>query len=254
MTLQTLIRKNKPDLAYIKTEGQAPTVIFLPGYKSDMEGTKATYLESRCKDKGQGFLRFDYAGHGVSGGDFKDGTIGSWTQDALDMIDSVTDGDLILIGSSMGGWIALLAALKRPERVKGLIGIAAAPDFTEGLYTREFNDEQRQTIDEQGFIEIPNEYSDEPYIFTKALIEDGRDHLLLEKGIDLCIPVRLIQGMKDADVEWQTAHRIKNAIEETAAQPDCDVLLIEDGDHRLSRPQDLDMIEKKLEELTYACI
>lgn len=247
-----LKRQDKAELAYVFTKGERqdlPAAMFLGGFRSDMAGTKAVYLEEACKKRGQSYLRFDYSGHGVSGGEFEDGTIGSWTGDSLDVLDACLEGqDVILVGSSMGGWISLLVALEKPEQVKGFVGIAAGPDFTDGLYHNLMDDEQRTLMDKQGYIDVPNEYSDVPYRITKALIEDGRDHMLIEKGIDITIPVRLVQGMKDVDVEWQHAHRIKNAIK----SDDVEVLLIEDGDHRLSRPQDLVIIDNCVKELSGA--
>ena len=235
---------NGYDLAYVKTPGKSPTIVFLGGYRSDMDGTKALYLEQLAKEQGYGFLRFDYGGHGVSGGAFKDGTIGSWTEDALFMIDHQTQGDLILAGSSMGGWIALLCALKRPERVKALLGIAAAPDFTLWI-EEELTAQHRAELAEKGYFEEPNEYSDEPYLFTAALLEDGRKQALLGGEIALDIPVRLAQGMKDTDVPWQTAHRIKNAI----TGKDVEVLLVETADHRFSRPEDLELLGRTVLDL-----
>lgn len=241
---QYLERTGKPTLAYNITQGSRsdlPLVMFMPGYRSDMEGTKAVYLEGRCKERGQGYLRFDYSGHGVSEGDFNDGTISIWTQDALDVMDYATVGrDVVLVGSSMGGWISLLMALERRTQVCGLVGIAAAPDFTLDIYYNRMDDTQRTRLKRDGYVDVPNEYSDIPYKVTKALIDDGAENLLIKKGIDLHISVRLVQGMRDADVEWQHAHRIKNAI----AGDDVEVLLVEDGDHRLSRPEDLALIDR----------
>lgn len=239
-------------LAYVKTAATAggaglPGVVFLGGYRSDMEGTKALFLEEQCRARGQAFVRFDYSGHGRSEGDFADGTIGAWTQDALAVIDALTgDGPLILAGSSMGGWIALLCALQRPARVRGLIGLAAAPDFT--LWIEDaLTDDYRRQLAAKGYFEEANDYSDQPYVFTRALLEDGRKHALLAGGVEipLDIPVRLIQGMRDADVEWQTAHRIRNALRGR----DCEVFLIEDGDHRLSREPDLGLLGRVLADL-----
>lgn len=238
---------NLPRLAYRKFDGDAdlPTVLFLPGFKSDMEGSKAIYLEEQCKARGQSFIRFDYSGHGVSDGDFAEGTIGSWLDDALAIIDELADGSVILVGSSMGGWVSLLAAHERPERVAGLIGIAAAPDFTKDMQAARLSDQQMQEIEEQGYTELPNDYSDEPYIITKALIEDGNQRCLLDTEMPLQMPVRLVQGMKDADVEWQKAHRIKNAI--TDENKDVEVILVEEGDHRLSEPDQLELIDNQVE-------
>ena len=245
--------ENAPKIAYKKTEpaegNEMPTVVFMTGFKSDMEGGKAQYLEQQCKNRGQGYIRFDYSGHGVSGGKFEDGTIGSWMSDALDVIDTLTEGPVILVGSSMGGWISLLTALERPEKVAGVVGIAAAPDFTDDMaYGERLNAAQKTELETQGYTELPNDYSDEPYIITKALVEDGNKRKLLDKEINITVPVRLVQGMKDADVEWQKAHRIKNAI--TSSNNDVKVILVEDGDHRMSRDEDMALIDAQVREIT----
>lgn len=247
--MNTIKSPNGYDLAYVKTQGKGagaalPSVMFLGGYRSDMAGAKALYLEEQCSARGQAYIRFDYSGHGVSGGDFKGGTIGSWMGDALQVIDELTEGPLILVGSSMGGWIALLCALRR-ERVKGVIGLAAAPDFTREVAAQMTADHKAQ-MQQKGYFEEPNDYSPEPYIFTQKLIQDGEQYCLLDKPITLSIPVRLIQGMQDADVEWQKAHRIKNAI----AGADTEVFLIGSGDHRLSRPEDLAVIGEQVVQLS----
>ena len=252
MSIETLQRSGKPSLSYYRTEARdsgakRPTVLFCGGFRSDMEGTKATFLEDLCQTRGQAYVRFDYSGHGVSEGDFVDGTIGDWKNDTLDVIDHLTSGDLIIIGSSMGGWIALLAALERADRIKGVIGIAAAPDFTREIRDEQLNDEQRSLLETQGYFEEPNEYSDEPYKFTKKLFDDGDAHCLLDRTLEINAPVRLLQGMKDNAVPWQKAHRIKNAMADTEL---CEVFLIETGDHSLSRPEDLNLLKEQLIELS----
>lgn len=250
MSIDYLQRSNNlPRLAYRKFTGDTklPTVLFLPGFKSDMEGSKALYLEEQCKTRGQSFVRFDYSGHGVSDGEFAEGTIGSWLEDTLAIIDAVVDGPVILVGSSMGGWVSLLAAHERAERVAGLVGIAAAPDFTKDMQAARLSDQQMEEIAQQGYTELPNDYSDEPYIITKALIEDGNQRCLLDTEMPLMMPVRLVQGMKDEDVEWQKAHRIKNAI--TDRNTDVEVMLVEDGDHRLSEPDQLELIDRQVTEI-----
>lgn len=239
-----LERAGKAKLAYHYTAPEnenTPTILFCPGFRSDMEGTKALFLENLARQNGFGFLRFDYSGHGQSGGDFKDGTIGSWFQDTLDLVKNVTEGPLIIIGSSMGGWIALLSALNLKDRVKAVIGIAAAPDFTKDMYHNHLDDSMRAQMQKEGFTELPNEYSDEPYIITRNLIEDGEKHCLLHKTIDLDIPVCLIQGMQDHAVEWKHAHRIRKAMKDPE---NTTVVMIEDGDHSLSRDSDLQILEK----------
>lgn len=246
-----LRRNGAPALAcqrFIPAESSLPGVVFLGGFRSDMEGSKALYLDEACRQRQQPFLRFDYRGHGQSEGDFEQGTIGLWFQDALAVIDGLTSGPLILVGSSMGGWISLLVARARPDRVKGVVGIAAAPDFTRDMWNGMTEDQRRILID-QGVLRVPNHYSDEPYVITKALIDDGPAHFVLESPLSLKIPVRLVQGMKDMDVPWQTAFRIRKAIE-SAGVHDVDVLLVEDGNHRLNRPQDLDLIDSQVRTLS----
>ena len=240
-TTGRLDRGDGVELAWARRGGTDPTVVFLPGFRSDMTGDKATALAAFCAERGQAMLRFDYSGHGVSGGRFEDGTIGRWTDDALAVIDRLTEGPLVLVGSSMGGWIALLAALARPDRVAALIGIAAAPDFTETLMWQAMSFEQRATLMRDGVLPRPSEYG-EPYPITRALIEDGRNRLLLHASIALDCPVRLLHGQDDPDVPWEMALRIA----EQLTSQDVQVILVKDGDHRLSRPQDLALLRRTL--------
>jgi len=228
-------------LAWARQPGTSPTVVFLPGFRSDMTGDKATALAAFCGERGQALLRFDYSGHGASGGRFEDGTIGGWTDDALAVIDRLTEGPLVLVGASMGGWIALLAAIARPDRVAALIGIAAAPDFTEALIWQAMSFEQRATLMRNGILEQPSRYGD-PDPITRALIEDGRTRLLLNAPIALDCPVRLLHGQDDPDVPWEMALRIA----EQVTSRDVQVMLVKDGDHRLSRPQDLALLRRTL--------
>jgi pimeloyl-ACP methyl ester carboxylesterase len=200
-----------------------------------MNGIKATALAGHCRTRDHAFLRFDYFGHGASSGDFRAGTIGRWLEDALAVIDHLTEGPLILVGSSMGGWIALLAALARPGRVKALIGIAPAPDFTEDLIWARLSEAQRLELHERGELAAPSVYEADPIPFTLRLVEEGRRHLLLRAPIRLSCPVRLLHGMEDPDVPYQTSLHLVERLTGTEAV----VELIEDGDHRLSRPQDL---------------
>jgi pimeloyl-ACP methyl ester carboxylesterase len=246
MSVSFLERPGAPALAYRVLPGDAryPTIVFLTGFRSDMEGTKAAHLASWCAANNRPFVRFDYRGHGQSGGRFEDGTIGIWRDDALAVIDTCTSGPLILAGSSMGGWIALLAALARPQRVAGILGLAAAPDFTRAI-SMQMNDSQRKEMNEKGFFFLGNDY-DAPYPISRALLEEGDAHILLNAPINITCPVRLIQGMKDTDVPWQTAHRIKNAL----VSNDVIVHLREDGDHRLSSPDDLALMIRMVEELS----
>ena len=210
------------------------TFVWMCGFKSDISGTKVLRLEDWANRTGHGFLAFDYSGHGESDGAFEDGTVSQWRADALAAIDSQTDGPLVIVGSSMGGWMALLAALARPDHVKGLVLIAPAPDFTEKLMWPEFSPEAQAEIMEQGFTLRPSDY-DEPYTITRALIEDGRKWQVLDKPIAFDGPVRILQGMQDADVPWTHAARLVDAL--TAS--DLTITLIKDGDHRLSREQDI---------------
>lgn len=242
MKAKFLNRSEKPDLAYHYTQGDRPIVMFCGGYRSDMNGTKAVYLERECIKRGQGYLRFDYSGHGESGGAFNDGTIRKWFEDALDIFDAVINGPVVIVGSSMGGWIGLLLAQARANFVKGMVGIAAAPDFTEHLYHQELNAAQRFIVEEQGYISIPNDYSDEPYHFTKMFFDDAKDCLVLKKGNTAKFPMSLIHGLKDKDVPAETPQRIKDIYIDSHVEITC----VEDGDHRLSRPQDLELINQEI--------
>ena len=240
-TAPTTGRLDRGDLAWSRIDGAGPTVVFLPGFRSDMTGDKAMALAAFCAARGQAMLRFDYSGHGASGGAFTDGTIGAWAADALAVIDQLSEGPLILIGSSMGGWIALLTALQRPGRIAGLIGIAAAPDFTEKLMWESMTFEERARLVRDGILHVPSGYG-EPTPITRALIEEGRSHLLLDGPILLDCPIRLLHGQDDPDVPWEMALRIA----ERAQSSDVEVVLIKDGDHRLSRPRDLRLLERVL--------
>jgi len=231
-------------LAWVQTSGRAPTAVFLPGYMSDMTGTKAMLTESFCAEHGLACLRLDYSGHGVSDGAFADGTIGRWTDDALMLIDRLVQGPLVLVGSSMGGWIALLMALARPERIAGLIGVAAAPDFTENLMWNAMMPAERARLERDGVLHIPSLYGN-PTPVTAALIADGRTRLLLDRPIPLQCPVRLLHGQRDPDVPWETALRLAERLQ----SGDVQVTLIKDGDHRLSRPSDLGLLERALASL-----
>lgn len=238
-----LTRNDGATIAYHKTGGDnkdenSPGVVFLGGFRSDMTGTKALALEQMCRENGRDFVRFDYFGHGQSSGDFMDGTIGRWKDDAVAVLDQLTDGPQILVGSSMGGWIMLLAALARPRRIAGLVGIAAAPDFTEDLIWQPASPEIRATFEKDGVYYEPTEYDDAPYPITLKLIEDGRDHLLLERPIALHCPVRLFHGMGDVSVPWTTAPRISDAL----LTDDVRIFLVKDGDHRLSRDGDIERL------------
>lgn len=225
-------------LAYTQVGGQQPGLIFLHGLNSDRGGTKAEALLEYCTEKNRAFLSLDMFGHGDSSGDFQDGSITRWTEDAVAVLDALTSGPQILVGSSMGGWVMLRAALQRPGRIAGLIGIAAAPDFTEDLMWASFTADQRSELITNGQVELPSDYSDEPYMIAQLLIEDGRRNLLLRDAIPIDAPVRLLHGQKDEDVPWQTALTLA----ERLTSRDVEMTLIKNGDHRLSRPQDLRML------------
>lgn len=231
-------------LAWARLPGKGPGVVFLPGFRSDMQGSKAIFLRDHCAARGQAFLRLDYSGHGESDGRFEDGTIGQWADDALALFDALTEGPQILVGSSMGGWIALLIARQRAARLAGLIGIAPAPDFTQALLWPALPPEARQALMRDGIIQLPSQYG-EPTPITRALIEDGKRQSVLDAPIDLPCPVRILQGMADPDVPWRHAIRILD----TLAQGDARVTLIKDGDHRLSRPEDLRLLAETLDSL-----
>jgi len=240
---QRLTRPNGATIAYHQVTGKSPGVVFVHGFMSDMTGSKAVFLEDWARRTGRAFTRFDQRGHGASDERFEDGTIGAWADDLIQVLDHLTEGPQIIVGSSMGGWLMLLAALARPERIAGLVGIAAAPDFTEDLMWREFDDAMRETLARDGVLHVPTEYGDAPYPITRGLIEDGRDRLLLGAPIPIRCPVRLIQGMKDESVPWQTAQRLLDRLESA----DVELTLIKDGDHRLSEPQDLARLERVLQ-------
>lgn len=226
-------------LAWRRIAGRGPGVVFLGGFNSDMTGSKAEFLAGWCEARGTPFLRFDYSGHGESGGRFVDGTIGRWAADAACVLDALAPGPQVLVGSSMGGWIALLLAGRRAPHA--LVGIAPAPDFTEDLMWAGFTPGTRAMIERDGVWHRPSDYG-APYPITRALIEDGRDHLLLRGPIALDVPVRILQGMEDPDVPWRHALRIADAI----TGGDVRVTLVKDGDHRLSRPQDLALLGETL--------
>lgn len=245
--LQFLTLPGALSIAFRKLSGRSPGVIFLPGFGSDMEGAKARHLADWAKDRSQAFVRFDYFGHGASSGNFDQGTIGHWGNDALAILDAVADpGPQILVGSSMGGWLMLRVAQSRPERIAGLIGLAAAPDFTEDLIWDQLGPAERQKLIEEGLIEQPSDYG-QPYRITRQLIEEGREHLLLRAPIQLAMPLRLLHGLEDADVPWQRAIDLIDAYEGRDAR----LNLIKGGDHRLSRDEDLALLCDTLEALIH---
>ena len=232
-------------LAYRRTSGSGVGVVFLCGHGSDMDGTKALEAEAWARATGRPFLRFDYRGHGQSSGDFLDGNVSSWTADSLAAFDALTDGPQILVGSSLGGWLMLNVALARPARVAGLIGIAAAPDFTEDLLWAEFTDEQRRRIEADGVIALPNPYADEPVKYPWHLITDGRDNLRLRGGLDIACPVHLLHGMKDEEVPWKTATATAAALASEAVE----VTLVKEAGHRFSEPDQLALLRNALDRM-----
>jgi len=240
--MQRLERGSGEFVAYERSPGQAPEVMFLGGFASDMTGTKALHLEAHCRARGRAFTRFDYQGHGASSGRFADGTIGQWTEDALAVLDRVVAGPAVLAGSSMGGWIMLLVALARPERVKGLAGIAAAPDFTERLMRQALTPEEAAALERDGVLHQPSAYGD-PLPITRRLLDEGRDHLLLAQPIAIGCPVHLLHGQADQDVPFELALELAGQL----ASRQVTVELIKDGDHRLSRDADLRRLGAALE-------
>jgi pimeloyl-ACP methyl ester carboxylesterase len=231
-------------LAYTKLAGRQPGIVFLPGFRSDMQGSKPLALLDHCAATGRALLRFDYSGHGESAGRFEDGTIGQWAVDAIEAFDALTEGPQLLVGSSMGGWIALLLARARPDRVAGLVGIAPAPDFTETLLWPALTEAQRAEIMAAGVLHLPSDYG-EPTPITRALIEDGRRQHVMDTPIRLRAPVRILQGMRDPDVPWKHALRLAEAL----SGDDVRIHLIKDGDHRLSRPEDLLLLTQTVDAL-----
>ena len=232
-------------IAYHRTEGRGPGVVFLGGFKSDMEGTKALFLQDWAARTGRPFLRFDYSGHGQSSGAFLDGAIGDWFEDALAAISALTTGPQVLLGSSMGGWISLLVARAMPERVAGLVGIAAAPDFTEDSMWAGFTPEQRAALAHDGRVVLPSDYDPAGYVITRRLIDEGRGRLVLRAPLNLPFAVRLLQGTADTDVPPEVALRLLAH----ATGPDIRLLLVKGADHRFSSPDCLSLIETTVEEV-----
>ncbi|MCI4645468.1 MAG: alpha/beta hydrolase [Hyphomonadaceae bacterium] len=222
-------------LAYRHTPGQSGrSFVWLSGFNSDMAGTKVTELETWAVAAGHGFTAFDYSGHGQSDGAFEDGTITDWHEDSLAVLDEITRGPLILVGSSMGGWMSLLAQRARPARIAGLVLIAPAPDFTIRLMWPDLPQVAKEAIERLGKWMMPSPYG-EPVPITKAMIESGRRHLVMDEPITFEGPVRILQGMCDEDVPWRHAE----ALVDLVTSQDLTFTLIKDGDHRLSRPQDI---------------
>ena len=232
-------------LAFCRSGGTQPGVVFLGGFGSDMDGTKALHLEGWASRTGRAFLRFDYTGHGRSSGRFVDGCIGDWSKDAIDAVSNLTDGPQVLIGSSMGGWIGLILATRMPERVAGFVGIAAAPDFTEDMRRSQLSDDQLAALEREGSVELPSDYSDQPMILTRRLFDDGRDNLVLDKPLHLPFPARFLQGTADSDVDQVVAVNLLNH----ATGDDMRLVLVKGADHRFSDPVCLTLIEQSVEQV-----
>ncbi len=240
-----LDRSEGERIAFRRWDGRGPAVVWLGGFNSDMTGTKAQALADWAKAEGRSFLRFDYFGHGASSGDFAEGTITRWRLDALAVLDELVEGEAVLAGSSMGGWIACLAAMARPERIKALVLVAPAPDFTEKLMWPRLPAEAKRQIEEEGVWLRPSAYEPEPMPITRALIEDGARWSILGQALPLRMPVRVIQGGQDEDVPWAHALELFNAME----SEDAVFTLVKDGDHRLSRARDIARIIAAVEEV-----
>ena len=239
---ERFIREDGETIAYLRRAGKSPGVVWLGGFHSDMNGTKAQALDAWAARAERAYLRFDYFGHGASSGAFRDGTISRWRDDALAVLDHLCDGPQVLVGSSMGAWIALLVARARPDKVAALLLLAPAADFTEALVWRRMSPDIRAEIMDRGEWQRPSAYGDGPYPITRALIEDGRRHLLLDAPIELSCPVHIVQGMVDPDVPWQHALRL---LETLSGNPT--LTLIKHGDHRLSTDEDLARITAALD-------
>lgn len=236
------------EIAVIRRPGRAPGVLWLGGLKSDMAGTKADALDRWAAETGRACTRFDYSGHGRSAGRFEEGTISDWLEEAQAVFDRFTEGLQVLVGSSMGGWLALLLARRlkaRGEsgRLAGLVLIAPAFDMTQHLMWDTWDEAARRDLTEKGFYAQPSDYSDEPYILTRALIEDGKRHLLGDRPVETGCPVHVIQGMQDTDVPWTHA----TALMEKLAHDDAVLTLVRDGDHRLSRLADIERLIRAVE-------
>jgi pimeloyl-ACP methyl ester carboxylesterase len=239
-------------------DGRAPGVFWLGGLKSDMKGTKAAALDEWAAKAGRACLRFDYSGHGESGGAFTDGTIGRWLEDSIAVFEAFARGPQVLVGSSMGGWIALLLARELRQRtasgaklegsLAGMVLVAPAADFTEELMWKKFSPDVKRQIETAGSWQRPSEYSEEPYVITRGLIEDGRKHLVLGDLIETGCPVRILQGVQDADVPWQHAMELSARL----ARDDVVMTLVKDGDHRLSRPEDIERLIAAVSEFSSA--
>ncbi len=232
-------------IAYRQRAGRSPTIVFLSGYKSYMGGTKADYLDGFCALHGYAYLRFDYSGHGRSSGEFVDGTIGRWYEDALAVVTQLTSDKLVLVGSSMGGWIMCLLARTIPERIAGMVGIASAPDFTERLMWTHLSEEQRARLQAGETLMLPSRYDEQPYPLSMQFIDDGREHLVLNDKIEIDCPVHLLHGMNDPDVPWETSIALANALSSDKVT----VNLFKDSEHRLSSDAELERIARAVKDV-----
>ncbi len=230
-------------IAYYQTPGRAPGVVFLGGFMSDMSGTKATYLEACCRAWGRAYVRFDYFGHGSSAGKLEEGTIGGWLEDTLLVLDELTEGPQILVGSSMGAWLMVLAALRRVDKIQGLVGIAAAADFIEDF--ERLSSVEVQALKKDGICYLPSQYGDKPYPITQNLITEGHTHRILQAPIALNCPVRLLHGLSDTDVSWHKSVKLAECLNSN----DVIVTLIKGGDHRLSEEPHLELLANNLTSL-----
>ncbi len=229
-------------IAYHQTKGDNPGILFLGGFKSDMTGTKACYLEQWARNQNQAYIRFDYSGHGQSSESFEDGTIGSWLEDTQQVLSQLTQGPQLLVGSSMGGWLSLLLARANPDRIKGIVTIACATDFTEKLLIPSLSEQQLETVTQLGKIEVPSEYDQQPVVISQVLLTEGHGHLLLNSTINIRCPIHMIHGLADEDVPWDISLQTLQQVETNNVSLE----LVKDGDHRLSKPTDLERISEAL--------
>ncbi len=245
---QRLTAPDGTSIAYHAVPGASPGIVFLGGFRSDMTGTKAMALETHCRAAGCGFLRFDYFGHGQSGGTLAQGTLSRWKDDVLLALDRLMPGPVVLVGSSLGGWLMTLVALARPAQVRGLVGVAAAPDFTEDLILPGLSAVQKRELETAGVIQIPSAYDPVPTPITRQLIEDGRRNLVLRAPIPFHGPVRLLHGLADHEVPWSRSQGLVDRLEST----DIALTLVKGGDHRLSSPADLRRLFQAVDEVCAA--
>jgi pimeloyl-ACP methyl ester carboxylesterase len=241
-----LPRRDGAAIAYRRLAGAAPGIVFLAGLRSDMTGLKASFLDQYCRRRGRAYVRFDYFGHGASTGDFAQGSVGRWAEDTIAVLDELTQGPQILVGSSLGGWLMLLAARARPDRMRALVGIAAAPDATEDLLWPRLDEAQRRELTEKGSVTLPSDYDPAGYTYHLGLIEDGKRHLVLREPLAIDCPVRLLHGLADASVPWQTSLRLAGQL----TSRDVTLTLVKGADHRLSTETDLARLAATLDELT----